>query len=173
MCGGQVPRSHGGRLVGILAARFSTAPHIGLGLILLDQLRIVVQRQDVLGVHSRQRAGPVVGQGQRPFRADETVHFAPVVGYMGGLPAMVQVMRDRGGAQVKGRIALCPVRFVGKFHVLGNAIRSGKRPEVMVKGDVFLDDIDEVLDRNITRVLRQDDHGREPQRGQEHGWIFC
>ena len=114
---------------------------------------------------------PVVGQGQRPFRADETVHFAPVVGYMGGLPAMVQVMRDRGGAQVKGRIDLCPVRFVGKFHVLGNAIRSGKRPEVMVKGDVFLDDVDEVLDRNILRVLRPQEERSQTEGRKERGGL--
>ena len=66
---------------------------------------------------------------------------------------MVQIVRDVCLVQVKGGVGPFAADIVGEFQIFGNAIGPGKGAEVMVKGDVFLDDVDEVFDGNVLRVL--------------------
>ncbi len=84
---------------------------------------------------------------------------------------MVQVVRNGRLVQMKGGVDLCTARHVRKLHILGNAIRPGKRPKVMVKGYVFLDDVDEVFDGNVLGVLRPQEERSQTEGRKERGGL--
>ena len=104
-----------------------------------------------LWVDGGQGAFPVVRQPHRPLRPKEAVHLAAVDGQVGRLPTMVQVPGDRRGMEMEGGLFGRASGPIGELRPLRNAVGPGKGAEVVIEGDVFLNDVDDVvqLDRRV------------------------